>query len=101
MRRWAKWSLVAAVVLVVLAFASPRSAEARSRWASAAVGYGGFGFFPGASARPPFPYSGTFIVNPAQNPVYYIGPRVGKRPLYSPNPFYYDLPYGGYYWRPY
>jgi hypothetical protein len=97
MCRWAKWSLVAAVVLVALAFTSPRSAEARSRWVA---GYS-FGFFPGATARPSFPFSGTFVVNPAQNPVYYIGPRVGKRPLYTPNPFYYDLPYGGYYWRPY
>ncbi len=99
MSKWMKWCLALALVLVALELVSPRSAEARSRWAQSG-GYG-FGFFPGASSRPPFPYSGTFVVNPTENPVYYLGPWVGRRPLYTPNPFYYSLPYGGYYWRPY
>lgn len=107
MSKWTKWCLALAVVLVSLEFVSLRSAEARSKWVTSG-GYG-FGAFPGAVPRSSplpfsnFPFQTGAAVNMQQNPVFFMGPYLRQgRGLYTPNPFYhYDIPYGGYYWRPY
>jgi len=107
MKRSAKWALMLALIVFAIQWLAPNEAVARSRWL-ARNGYG-MGVFPGAAPRfsplpfANFPFNYGPAVNMHQNPVFFVGPMLrGGRGLPSPNPFYhYNVPYAGYYWRPY
>lgn len=106
MKRFAKWCLALALVVLATEVFAPNAAYARSRWLRT-NGYG-MGFFPGAVPRATwlpftnFPFPTGPAVTMQQNPIFYAGPLLRKgRGLPTPNPFYhYNIPYGGYYWRP-
>ncbi len=107
MNRFTKWCLALALVVLATEILAPNTTYARSRWLSN-NGFG-MGVFPGAVPRSTampfsnFPFPTGPAVSMHQNPMFYVGPMVRRgRGLPSPNPFYhYNVPYGGYYWRPY
>lgn len=107
MSRLTKCCLALALILLAAEILAPNEAYARSRWLT--TNRYGIGFFPQAVPRATplpftnFPFPTGPAVNMHQNPMFYIGPFLRQgRGLPTPNPFYhYNMPYGGYYWRPY
>jgi hypothetical protein len=101
MSKWTKWLVASAVVTVVLACASPRSAEANWRrwWGPSA--YGGW-VYPGVNYQPNFAYPNKRMVLMIQNPGFQGLPAIPGR---SPHGMYYNFgdprsPYAGYYFHP-
>jgi hypothetical protein len=90
MSKWMKWLLASAVVALVMACVSPRSAEAG--WRRWGVGYGGYY---GVSPYPrPFAFGHGFYVYPG--PV-----MAGPRPMFGPySIFYSPRPYLRFYLVP-
>jgi len=101
MSKWKKWLLAGAVATVLLACASPRSAEANWRrwWGPSA--YGGW-YFPGVNYQANFAYRNRMILM-LQNPGFQGLPAI---PSGYPHGMYFQFgdprsPYAGYYFHPY
>jgi len=102
MSKWMKWLLAPAVVAVVLACGSPRSAEAGWRHWWGPAPYGAW-YFSGVGSPTMFYVSNGEVTLTAPLGVIVTPRSIVAPPRYAPYIYYTDprLPYAGYYFRPY